>query len=250
MPFASLYSGFGIGIATIQGLFLLHAVMTGRTNWIWLLLVFPGISSIAYFWLEMLPDPTFFPSVRESIRDFKNSLPFGKSSLATLEAEVEYSPTVANKELLADAYATHKQWDKAIALYSQCLTGAYQEDEGLLHKLAEAHYLGSGYESALKVMQKLRSVKNNHVHPSDQLLYAKILKVLGKPAALEEMKKAAHEYYGLEPDFLYAEMLLNKNEQAQAQKQIEESKRKFSEMLSRYKGEQRGWMRKISGLIK
>jgi hypothetical protein len=248
MPFQFLYSWFGIGIAIVQGLFLIHAIMTGRNNWIWLLLVLPGVSCIAYFWMEMLPDPTFLPSVRESIRDLKNALPFGKSSLAQLEAEVEYSPTVANKELLADEYVVRRQFDKAILLYEQCLTGAYQDDEGLLHKLTEAQYLGSEFASALKTMQKLRSVKNNHLHPSEQLLYAKTLLMLNKKEALEEMRNASHEYYGLEPDYLYLQMLLEKGEQAKAQKQFEESKRKFNEMLNRYKGEQRGWMNKISSL--
>jgi hypothetical protein len=83
----------------VQMYFAVHAVRTGRERqWLFIIIIFPGIGSLIYFFSEYLPD------MQQVARLRKRNAPAGSlKHLRYLEDQVEITPSVKDKKALAEA---------------------------------------------------------------------------------------------------------------------------------------------------
>ena len=83
----------------VQVYFAIHAVRTGRERqWLFIIIIFPGVGSLIYFFSEYLPDVQQAASHRK--RGAQANSP---KHLRYLEDQVEITPSVKDKKALAEA---------------------------------------------------------------------------------------------------------------------------------------------------
>ncbi len=84
--------------------FAVHVVKTGRDRyWLWIIIFFPGIGSLVYFFAEFVPDLQGNYKVRKfgtGLADRINPT----RRLRDLENQLELAPSVQNRKLLAEEY--------------------------------------------------------------------------------------------------------------------------------------------------
>jgi len=85
----------------IQIFCIVHAIKTGRDRiWIWVILLFPGIGSAVYFFLEILPDLRSTPAGRAAAAKVLKIIN-PQRDLKRLAKELELTDNVENKMKLA-----------------------------------------------------------------------------------------------------------------------------------------------------
>ena len=119
----------------IQIYFAVHAVKTGRSSlWLWIIVLFPMIGWMIYFFAEYLPDLQRKLKVRKRRSKVKAKVtPINR--LRYLQDQVTLSPSLANKKLLAAEYVNLGLFDRAIALYETCMEGPYENDTTIIEGL-------------------------------------------------------------------------------------------------------------------
>ncbi|MDA8138578.1 MAG: hypothetical protein M0036_07970 [Desulfobacteraceae bacterium] len=111
-----------------QAFFIIHAIRLGSDRyWIYIILFFPVIGSLVYFFAEYLPSLQRDYRMQKFTNNVSQVLNPGKQ-VRLLQAEVERTPSLKNKKALADAYVNSGMFDAAIALYHQSLDGLYADD--------------------------------------------------------------------------------------------------------------------------
>jgi len=244
--FANLLSiPFYLLIPAFQLFCIIHVFKTGRLNpWLYIVIFLPGIGSLAYVFLELIPDIKASMQKGAVIKIHNRILP--KAKIKKLEEEVAYNPNVANKEQLAGAYFNNNQIQKAIKLYQECLTGPYEDDISIRGKLATALFKSKKYKQACQEFERIKKEHNNKLKDEQMLNYVQTLE-------LTKQKKKAAEYYpqlpdispSLEADYLYLKYLKKQKKDELIDRQLLETKRKFQEMISYYKKGERKWFKKI-----
>jgi hypothetical protein len=100
--------------------FAIHAVKTGRPSWwLFVLLSFPLMGSVIYFFAVFLPDQSNTRGGRRAMRAIQNVLdPEGELR----EAQLEYdrTPSVQNRSRLAAALLAKGRNDEALAHFRAC----------------------------------------------------------------------------------------------------------------------------------
>lgn len=196
-----------------------HAVKTGRAQpWLYLILLFPGIGSALYFFLEMLPDLRQSRGGCKAVKTLLNTLD-PQADLKKAARELRISNNVDNKVTLAEQCAAHGLHDEAQKLYESCLSGLYQHDPKILLALAEAHFAQGQYAETRQTLDRLIRENPEFKSPEGHLLYARALEALHEnDAALEEYRALAGYYAGAEAKCRLALLLqkLGHTEQARA----------------------------------
>ena len=124
-------------MAVIQFSFAFHAVKTGRgCGWVTLIIVFPVIGCLAYYFLEVFPNSSEERSLRRKMRAFAKSMS-PDAEMQQRARDLAINPSVENRCKLADELAMRKSYDDALRLYESCLEGPYAKDKGLLKRVEE-----------------------------------------------------------------------------------------------------------------
>lgn len=202
-------------VIILQVACVIHALKTGRREWLYFIVFVPLIGVIVYFVREILPEMTS--------GDFGENLlrmiwPNGR--IKEWERKVRMSDTVTNKLQLADAYAQQKQYDKAIALTQEC-ANSFTKDPGILLQLARLQFLNGAYVESISNFDKVNAFKGVRMSKAeDELLYAQALEFTGQPSKAEEAyQKIIQVHHSLEAMYYYG-LLLKKQgrtEEAKAQ---------------------------------
>ena len=88
-----------------QVFFTVHAVKTGRERyWLYVLIFFPGVGCLIYFFSEYLPDLRQGRRMHAFKTAISRALNPGRH-LRRLQEQVEVTPSVKNKKLLAEGHA-------------------------------------------------------------------------------------------------------------------------------------------------
>ena len=141
----------------IQIGFCFHAVRTGRTQWMFIILFIPFIGWLAYLVIEILP--SIFTGHKAQILkgNVKRSLNPHKD-LKDARYAFEMTPTVSNRITYGRELMERRQYDEAIAVLKPGLTNFFAGDPALLEGLAFAYYeKGSDAEALPYVEQILKS---------------------------------------------------------------------------------------------
>jgi len=202
-------------VIILQIICVIHALKSGRREYLFFILFIPLIGTVVYIIREILPDI--------------NSGTLGENLLRTLwpngrikewERKVRMSDTVTNKLQLADAYAQQKQYDKAIALTQEC-ANAFSKDPGILLQLARLQFLNGEYAGSLANFDKVNASKGVRMSKvEDELLYAQALEHTGQNERAEEAyQKVIQVHHSLEAMYYYGLLLKkqNRTEEAKAQ---------------------------------
>lgn len=105
---------------------IVHAVKTGRKDWIYLLIFLPLAGAAAYFILEIWPEIS-----RGEFRRNFNRVFLPGQKIREMDRKRRLSDTTTNRLNLAEAYAAQKQYDKAIEIAQSCLDDPYINHAGI-----------------------------------------------------------------------------------------------------------------------
>jgi len=226
-----------------QVYFAVHAIQTGRDRyWLYIIVFFPGIGCLIYFFAEFLPYLQQSSRMRKFKSDVGKSLNPGRH-LRMLQEQVELTPSIKNKKRLAEAYVNGGQFDKGIDLYRQCLEEAHQDDPHLLEGLSCAYFFKGDFKQAKRYLTQLLDVCESYNADPFHLLMARTLEALGEvDAAKAKYAQVVKTFSGEEARCRYA-LLLKQLGQTEAANQL------FAEILKNarlspkyYKRTQKTWI--------
>jgi len=198
-----------------QVYFAVHAIRTGRERqWLFIIIIFPGIGCLIYFFSEYLPDMQQAAKLRKKRVNVNSS-----KNLRYLEDQVEITPSVKNKKLLAEAYVHTGKFDKAIPIFEECLQGLHEKDDFLVEGLCCAYFFKGDLDKARINLLELKNLRRDQPNNDFDLLLARTYEELGETdAALEEYSGLIKRFSGPEAPCRYALLLkrIGRREEARA----------------------------------
>ncbi len=203
----------------IKIFFAVHVVRTGRDRyWLWVIILFPGIGPLVYFIAEYVPDlqrnykvQKFKSGVVKKVNPTKR--------LRYLEDQVELTPSVKNKKLLADEYVNRGMFDKAISIYRDCMQGIYAKDLSMIEGLCCAYFFKKDLSNAKKYLTELMDLRPKKQNDEFDLLYARTLEEEGDTdGALEIYSELEKFFSGEEARCRYALLLKKEGRTEEADK--------------------------------
>ncbi|PWS31947.1 hypothetical protein [Pedobacter paludis] len=214
----------------LQILAILHAVKTGRKDWLYLLIFLPLIGTLIYFYVELLPEigrGTFLNNLQ------KYFLP--KQKIKNWERKVQITDSITNKLGLSSAYAEQRQYDNAVDIALECMKGRYADDPVIILHLARLYFESEKYLESLKYFDTAKAKLGNHFRiPEDELLYIRAQEGLGLSERAEEgYQRIIRIHHSLEARYYYGLFLKKNNFKAEAKEQFK-TLREEIKLLPRY----------------
>lgn len=229
-----------IGIA-LQIVAIIHALKTGRNNWIYLLIFLPGIGAIVYFFMELLPEITNGNFSRGLKKRF-----FPNQEVNEWQRKVQISDSITNKLGLSNAYANQKQYDKAIELSLGCLQGHYSDDPAILLQLARQYFYSGQYKESLAYFDQLYAKNTARISiVEDELLYVRAQEGIGETELADKgYQRVIRNHHSLEARYYYGLFLKKQNRKDDAREQFQ-AVRSEIRLLPRYlRKRNAGWLRR------
>src|SRR5436190_1491061 len=119
----------------IQGCFIYHVFRSGRPYWwAFIILSFPVMGCVIYYFVEMFPGSREHYSARKKIGQIVKAVN-PDATLKRRAEEVQICGSVENKMSLAEECINAGMFDDAIKLYESCRTGPYANDPELSYGL-------------------------------------------------------------------------------------------------------------------
>jgi hypothetical protein len=227
----------------IQIALIVHAVRTGRSPyWIIILLLMPGIGSLAYFIVELLPELSSSRRARAAFRGVRKTLDPG-GELRQKQREHRLSGSVdATRHLASELIAVGK-FREATDHYRNALTGLYEDDPDLMLGLATAQFGDEDYQASKRTLEELIEKNPDYKSPEGHLLYARSAEQCGDLALAESEYEAVAGYYaGAEAKVRYA-AFLERCDRKSAALEVYEDIVNIAELAPRhYRKAQRQWI--------
>jgi hypothetical protein len=183
----------------VQIALIIHVLKTGREYWWILILLFlPGIGSLIYFFVEVLPSLRGNVAARRTARRVTGLIDPGRN-LRQQTLEYERSHNVDSATRLATELIKDGKPDKAIEVCQQARSGIFEDDPTLLLALANAFFAKADYAQTVTTLDLLREKNPDFRSADGHLLYARALENDGRTdRALEEYEALARYYPGVE----------------------------------------------------
>jgi len=235
MPFGLLELLLQIGLA-------IHAYRTGRMNpWLWIILFLPGLGSLLYFILEVVPELASGRTANRMKRELVATVDPGRD-YRTYAREVQIAPTVHNRLHLTDECVRLGRMGEAQALYTACATGLHAADPSILGGLARTRVATGDLTGAREALDALRA-ENPDWRPAEvALLDAQVLDGLGRhQEALAALRALAATYPGEEARCRYADLLARLGQPDAARAEYREIVRRVDLQGRVYRKQQQAW---------
>lgn len=184
----------------IQLALVIHIVKTGRAmTWIFIVLFFPLVGTLAYLIVEALPEWTGSRAGRQARRKLvKLANPDRELKAATQNFEV--ADTVQNAMVLAGECLAKERYAEAKELYERAMRGVHADDPALQLGLAQACFGLGDAAGAVQALDLLKERHPDHTSGDGHLLYARAKEKLGDiGAAVYEYESLLDYYAGPEP---------------------------------------------------
>ncbi len=197
----------GAGIAFQIGM-LIHAIRTRREQmWLYLLVLLPGVGSIAYFVAEFLPWLMSSPDARRAASSLQRALD-PERDLRRYAARARLSDTVDSKLKLAEELAAAKRYDEAIEAYRGCLAGLFAHEPKIMLALASVEFEKGDHAAAAATLEALAQHNPDFRSAEGHLLYARALETVGRlDEARAEYGRVSDYYPGAEARTRYGLLL-------------------------------------------
>lgn len=207
-------------VIVLQIVCVIHALKSGRREWLYFIVFIPMIGVVVYLVREILPEISSGQFGENLLR-----IIWPNGRIKEWERKVRISDTVTNKLQLADAYAQQKQYDKAIALTQEC-ANAFTKDPGILLQLARLHFLNGNYAGCISNFDKVNATKGVRMSKAeDELLYARALEFTAQTGRAEEAyQKVIQVHHSLEAMYYYGLLLKKQGRIAEAKAQFEHTR--------------------------
>ncbi len=201
----------------IQACFAFHALKSGRDQkWLWIILMFPVVGCIAYYFFEVFPNSRDERALRHGIRDIAKAMYPDKSLHQKTEA-LSISDSVENRSALADECLNKGMFDDAVKLYESCLSGPFADDPALTFSLGRAHFYNENFSRAQTLLEKLSATQTTFRPDDVKLLLARTLGVAGKTDdSLNLFEQLKSTYVGFEARYYYGILLKRLGKLAEA----------------------------------
>jgi len=198
---------FGILVIAIQIFFGVHCVRSGRSGWLFIILFFPGIGSLVYFFAEYLPDLRSGRTMDNLSRHLVSKIN-PSAELERLRAQAEHNTSVGNRIALADGLVNAGLYEEAVELYKECMNGIYKDDKSILAGLCRAHLKQGNFEEAEKYLVNFNANSKDKLSKEMRFLHARALEEAGKDEeAVERYAAILRESVGEEVRCRYGLLL-------------------------------------------
>lgn len=213
----------------IQLALVIHIVKTGRNmTWIFVVLFFPLVGTLAYVIVELLPEWT---GSRTGVNMRRKLTKLANPDRGFRHASEKFAvaDTVQNTIVLAEECLAKERYAEAAELYQRAMRGVHADDPVLLMGLARAKFGQGDPAGTVAALDLLKERHPEHTSPEGHLLYARAREALGETgAAVIEYESLVGYYSGPEPACRLAAILKRqgRNGEAQAlfQKVVNESR--------------------------
>jgi hypothetical protein len=177
----------------IQIALVIHAIRNGKNiAWVYFLIFVPLIGSIAYVFVELIPELRSSGHVRRGTEQLGNIVNPGKQT-RELESLYEYSPTVENMRNLADEYFRIGKTGDAAELYRRCLSGPLGPDPYTQARLARTLLRSGETAEALEMIQAAEEHAPEDRTAEYALIHGKILEAMERFDEAEAFFRRASE---------------------------------------------------------
>ena len=201
--------------------FAVHAVRSGRNMyWIMILILFPFLGSVVYFFAEYLPEIRHSTVARKSAR-VVTSLIDPKRELREAQLAFDRTPTVDNRSRLAEALLARGEFDAAIEQFQACASGPYAKDVKFLRGLARAQLAGGRHGAAVATLERLFADQPQEAGGDAALWYAQALAEVDETRALAAFERASAAHDTTETLAAYGLYLARLGRDAQARAMLE-----------------------------
>ena len=227
----------------IQIICSIHVITTGRNRlWLWFIIIVPGLGSLVYFIMELLPSLAGTSSSKASTASTKGHNPARAYEQA--REDLTQLDSVENQLRLAEAAIEVGKDIEAIAMYEKCLTGQLASDPKIRLKFAKVHFMSGNMPEALKQLEMIAEQNNGYQSQEGHLLCAQALEKLGryKEAQACYEGQVAHAT-GEETRARYAMLLLNMGAHGDAKEIFEAIIENVENSPKDYKQTQDEWYR-------
>jgi hypothetical protein len=229
----------------LQIICIIHVLKTGRPGWwIFVIIFVPLAGGVAYLIVELIPSLLKSQRPARLHETLIHTLNPGKK-IEELEERLEESDTFLNKKELADEYVRQGFYEKAEALYRQCLTGPYTDDIYILHSLAHTLFKLQRYDEAEELLQRIHEKEGRFENHDAWLLYADVLTEKGNyEEAEKEYRVLSTSYPGLKAMFHYGVFLRKNGKTNEASATFRQLLKLYSRLQSFNKRTERVWEQK------
>lgn len=219
-----------------------HVVRTGQqTFWLWILLAFPGLGSLVYGLVVLVPGLLGGSTARRLETAARKKLDPTKD-YRRAKAAAEDSPTVGNRMRLAAAAFELGRYAEAEELYRLAAQGIHEEDTALLQGRAQCLVELGRYEEALTVLHRLGELGEKGRTAQAALAMARAYQGLGHMAEADAAYEwAAPRFAGLEAIARYAAFLAQTGRMAEAREAMADIERRAQRAKVHFRKEALFW---------
>ena len=201
--------------------FAVHAVRTGRNMyWIMILILFPFLGSVVYFFAEYLPEMRHSTVARKSARVVK-AIVDPNRELREARLSFDRTPTVDNRSRLAEALLARGDYAEAIEEFQACASGPYAKDVKFQRGLARAQLLAGHHADAAATLETLLADSPRDAGGDAALWLAQALTQVDETRALAAFDHAMHVHNSTETQAAYGIFLASLGRDAQARPLLE-----------------------------
>lgn len=237
--------------AIVQIGLIIHAVKTGRpTYWVFIILIAPGIGSLAYAIVELLPELSGNHRARSAVRTVRKSLNPG-GDLRRREKELKLSGSVDATRHLAAELMGAGRYQEAVDHYQGALSGLYKDDPDLLLGLATAQFSSDQFEDARQTLDRLIETNPDFRSSEGHLLYARSVEACGDTEKARDEYAAVVAYYaGAEARIRFGRFLETQGDNQAALEEYEEIMTAADLAPRHYKQAQKIWINEAKAGIR
>lgn len=221
-----------LAVIALQIFMAVHVVRSGNSCW-WLsiILFFPLIGSLIYFFVEVAPALQVSPKVvRVDQERWRRAAAAAQAPdiSARRVADVVNNGSVNNKIVLAEECVVQERYAEAIRLYESAREGYFVNAADLLIGLARARFAHGDYAETRQVLRDLAGAHPNSFAQERTILSARAVAAAGDHAtAIAELetlleRKDSLEARRLEARYYYAEILWQQGAQERARAELAE----------------------------
>jgi hypothetical protein len=201
--------------------FGVHAVRTGRPYWwLFVLLSFPMLGSMIYFFAEYLPGMRNTRGGLKAARAINNIVDPNRELREAMQ-EFDRTPTAYNRARLAEALLAKGQTDAAIEHYQQAASGPYARDAAFLRGLGGALLRGGRFGEAVATFARLFEAHPDQRSGGAALMHAEALAGAGRPEARQAFDAVVASNASIEAQSKYGLFLLQRGDTAAARAALE-----------------------------
>jgi hypothetical protein len=213
----------GLILLLIEVVLIVHAAKTGRfMPWGLIIFFLPGIGSLAYILVELVPEWFGSPRAQRARGRLANTLDPGKR-YRELTDQLAVLDTIANRSALAEECLTLGKFDEALRHYEHILSLPMGDDAIYMLGKARAQFGLGRPQDAIATLDELRTRWPDYQSAEGHLLYARALEANGRTEdALSEYHAVANYYPGAEARVRYGLLLDKAGRQAEAKSVLSE----------------------------